>query len=293
MPSFSDLKEKLQDRLSKNSDDSTPDSPNSIGSSASLIDHPTPEPASPSKMAAPTSPTKSISAADDAQSAPGRLGKDSDSLAPSAGAGSIRSAVLEKIDSTPQPRKTQAEFKEAFEGIPADDVLIDAIRCAVSRQVLLQGRLWVSEQNLCFNSNIAGYKTEIVLPWKHIKLIEKQNTAKVIPNAIEVIVNDGMRYFLTSFLNRDQTYQLLETIWTHHRHIDSQPPREETPTIRSEDDNRSQVSYEDEDGVVSGAHSLRLDRAHTDPLSIFAEAAPQVWLVAWRDQAARAQEVQS
>jgi len=72
--------------------------------------------------------------------------------------------------------------------------------CALSKDILVQGRLYVSENHICFHANIFGWITDvstpyighcntdaqIVLPFSEIKTIEKRMTALVIPNAISI-----------------------------------------------------------------------------------------------------------
>lgn len=181
------------------------------------------------------------------------LDTDRASLAPSA-AGSIKSSVLTQVDATPSPKNTQQQFQDAFPEISDDDILIEDYRCAYSSTILLQGFLFISEQRLAFSSNIIGYKTRIILPWGEIRSIEKRNTAKVIPNAIEITTTDGTSYLFTSLLSRDHTYDLIEALWTHHQHH----PGDATATLATaadadagaakDTDTASAISYEDEHG---------------------------------------------
>jgi ssDNA-specific exonuclease RecJ len=48
---------------------------------------------------------------------------------------------------------------------------------------------------------------------KDIKAIYKDKTAKVIPNAITIVLNDNDKYFFTSFGSRDKTYTTLFKLW--------------------------------------------------------------------------------
>ena len=175
---------------------------------------------------------------------------DGASLAPSA-SGSIKSSVLNQVDATPSPKNTQQQFQDAFPDINDNDILIEDYRCALSASILLQGIMFISEQRLCFKSNIIGFKTAIVLPWAEIRSIEKRFTAMVIPNAIEVTIVDGTSHLFTSLLSRDYTYDLIEALWTHHKHHpgDSSATAASTDSFAAKDsDAASAISYEDEQG---------------------------------------------
>jgi hypothetical protein len=58
--------------------------------------------------------------------------------------------------------------------------------CALARDILVQGRLYISENHLCFHANIFGWITDLSVPIYDIVSIEKKMTALIIPNAIQV-----------------------------------------------------------------------------------------------------------
>ncbi|MCO5565407.1 hypothetical protein L7F22_019080 [Adiantum nelumboides] len=77
---------------------------------------------------------------------------------------------------------------------------------------LFQGRLYVSENHVCFYANIFGWVTNIALPFSEIVSVEKRMTAYVIPNAIQIATLHSKNTF-ASFLSRDTTYDLIVQIW--------------------------------------------------------------------------------
>ncbi|GAC99187.1 hypothetical protein PHSY_006787 [Pseudozyma hubeiensis SY62] len=108
--------------------------------------------------------------------------------------------------------KRNHEFHQLFPQVPEDDYLIEDYGCAVVREILIQGRLYISENHLCFKANIFGWVTNVVLPFSEIISIEKRMTAFVIPNAIQIATLHAKHNF-TSFLSRDATYDLVVNIW--------------------------------------------------------------------------------
>ncbi|KAF8211697.1 GRAM domain-containing protein [Mycena galopus ATCC 62051] len=108
--------------------------------------------------------------------------------------------------------KRNADFHELFPGIPEGDYLIDDYGCALQREILIQGRIYVSENHLCFHANIFGWVTDLSIPIYEITTLEKRMTAFVIPNAIRVKTNRADHTF-ASFLSRDTTFDVIHNIW--------------------------------------------------------------------------------
>ncbi|KAJ7174264.1 hypothetical protein C8R46DRAFT_1030972 [Mycena filopes] len=108
--------------------------------------------------------------------------------------------------------KRNADFHELFPGIPEGDYLIDDYGCALQREILIQGRIYVSENHICFHANIFGWVTDLSIPIYEITTLEKRMTAFVIPNAIRV-KTPRADYTFASFLSRDTTFDVIHNIW--------------------------------------------------------------------------------
>ncbi|ODQ82238.1 hypothetical protein BABINDRAFT_158874 [Babjeviella inositovora NRRL Y-12698] len=105
-----------------------------------------------------------------------------------------------------------ADFHTLFPEIEPHDRLLDDFSCALSRDILFQGRLYVSERNLCFNSNLLGWVTNLIVPYDEIIGFEKRSTAGLFPNGIAVETREVTHTF-ASFVTRDATYEFLKVIW--------------------------------------------------------------------------------
>ncbi|KAJ7718294.1 hypothetical protein DFH07DRAFT_334465 [Mycena maculata] len=116
--------------------------------------------------------------------------------------------------------KRNADFHELFPGIPEGDYLIDDYGCALQREILIQGRIYVSENHLCFHANIFGWVTDLLIPIYEITTLEKKMTAFVIPNAIR-IGTPRADYTFASFLSRDTTFDVIHNIWRLARPSDA------------------------------------------------------------------------
>nr|XP_019943368.1 PREDICTED: GRAM domain-containing protein 1C isoform X1 [Paralichthys olivaceus] len=114
---------------------------------------------------------------------------------------------------TPLPTYKQRydEFKKLFKELPESERLIVDYPCALQRDILLQGRLYLSEKWLCFYSNVFR-GTKITLTLKDITSMSREKTARLIPNAIQICMGTE-KFFLTSFSAREKSYQTVFRMW--------------------------------------------------------------------------------
>ena len=113
------------------------------------------------------------------------------------------------------PYKVRAEeFKRYFGHIvPSNERFIVDYSCAYQREILAQGRMYISLNYIAFYANIFSWETNLVIKCKDIKQIYKTNTALFIPNAIEIVTNSGDKYFFASYVSREKAYLMLFKIW--------------------------------------------------------------------------------
>ena len=109
-------------------------------------------------------------------------------------------------------KRRNREFHQLFRSVPEDDYLIEDYSCALQREIILAGRVYVSEGHICFSSNILGWVTTLVMSFDEIVAIEKESTAMVFPNAIAIQTLHA-RHIFRSFLGRESTYDLMVNIW--------------------------------------------------------------------------------
>ncbi|KAH8601616.1 hypothetical protein B0O99DRAFT_607019 [Bisporella sp. PMI_857] len=122
---------------------------------------------------------------------------------------------------TPQPKitgfavaskKRNRDYHQLFRSVPDDDYLIEDYSCALQKEILAHGRLYVSEGHLCFSSNIFGWVTTLVMSFDEIVSIEKRSTALLFKNGLEISTLHAKHIF-ASFTSRDSTYDLIVGIW--------------------------------------------------------------------------------
>lgn len=106
------------------------------------------------------------------------------------------------------------EYRQLFH-LPREEVLVRDFNCALQRNILLQGHMYLFLRYVCFYSNIFGYEKKKIIPLRDITCIQKAKTAGIFPNAIEIVAW-GKKLFFGSFLSRDEAYRLLEDGWLQH-----------------------------------------------------------------------------
>ncbi|KAJ3397175.1 hypothetical protein HDU92_000480 [Lobulomyces angularis] len=133
----------------------------------------------------------------------------------------VDTKTLEPVDNSTYPSsdvdsnsklREDLEFHKLFPNIKLSDHLVTHYSCALAKDMLIQGRLWISDHHVCFR----GWKDEpLQIPFYNITHIEKKSVAFVIPNAIE-IETEHNKYFFASLLKRDDTFYILEKLWDKH-----------------------------------------------------------------------------
>lgn len=190
--------------------------------------------------------------------------------------------------------KRNADFHELFQNIPEGDYLIEGssnfidteVRvltfglnhadygCALQREILIQGRLYISENHICFHANIFGWITDascfqlfgshssdqnvvlqLSIPIYEITNLDRKMTAFVIPNAIQITTRQA-KYTFASFLSRDTTFDVIYNIWRLARPDDAASIMSGSQDGRgSLEGNRSGLGHITEDGEVEAKKS--------------------------------------
>ncbi|KAM6964860.1 GRAM domain-containing protein 2B [Aplochiton taeniatus] len=110
--------------------------------------------------------------------------------------------------------KTNSQYHKLFKEISKDEVLRQTNTCALQKDILYQGRLFVSDSWICFHSKVFGKDTKIAIPVESVTQIKKTKTAILVPNAL-IIATKNERYLFVSLLTRDTTYKLLMSLCPH------------------------------------------------------------------------------
>ncbi|XP_072272120.1 GRAM domain-containing protein 2B isoform X2 [Pyxicephalus adspersus] len=119
-----------------------------------------------------------------------------------------------KKSSSNQFLKANAHFHKLFKDVPKEELLRESFTCALQKEILYQGKLYISENWICFHSKVFGKDTKIVIPTIAVTVLKKTKTALLVPNAL-VIATVTERFIFVSLLSRDSTYKLLKSVCSH------------------------------------------------------------------------------
>ncbi|KAL7667315.1 VASt domain-containing protein [[Candida] zeylanoides] len=156
-------------------------------------------------------------------------------------------------------KKRNADFHSIFKDIPRDERLIDDFSCAISKEILVQGRIYLSSHYVCFNSNILGWVTNLIIPLQEVIQIEKKATAVLFPNGM-VIRTLQNRYVFATFISRDSIFSLITTVW-HRVLMGSDDPERRARAGRAEEDEEEPDDDDDAVSVASAASAASADSA--------------------------------
>lgn len=167
------------------------------------------------------------------------------------------------------PKQRNRAFHQLFRSVPDDDYLIEDYSCALQRDILLAGRIYISEGHICFSSNILGWVTTLVISFEEVVSFEKESTAVVFPNAIAIQTLHA-RHTFRSLLSREATFDLLIGIWKashpaafqksiNGRQMEQEAQQTAEKNVESEaesepgSEDEDEVYDEDEDGEGAGS----------------------------------------
>jgi hypothetical protein len=103
-------------------------------------------------------------------------------------------------------------------GLSEEEDVLDDFSCALRKAVFIHGRLFCTDNFLCFYANILGFKTKQVIPFKEVKAIRKQKNS--ISNCIEVKCANGKSYFFGSFLRHNEAFHFIYSLWRNSGYCD-------------------------------------------------------------------------
>ncbi|XP_078279885.1 GRAM domain-containing protein 2B [Rhinoraja longicauda] len=110
--------------------------------------------------------------------------------------------------------KSNATFHKQFKDLPETENVIDSFRCALHKEVPYHGKMYISENYICFYSNILK-ETKLVVPVTEVVVLKKQNIALLVPNALCIKTSVGEKHLFASLRSRDLTFKCLETVCSH------------------------------------------------------------------------------
>ncbi|XP_014844021.1 PREDICTED: GRAM domain-containing protein 3-like isoform X1 [Poecilia mexicana] len=110
---------------------------------------------------------------------------------------------------TPSCIKYNKTFHKLFPEIPAEERLTHTFTCSLQREVLYHGKLFVSENNVCFYSSVLLKETKVVIAISTVKEIKKHNPTL---SMLSVLTSGGEKYLFASVRNYSACCKLLQSL---------------------------------------------------------------------------------
>ncbi|KAM9330582.1 GRAM domain-containing protein 2A-like [Gastrophryne carolinensis] len=108
--------------------------------------------------------------------------------------------------------KHNLAFHKIFRELSENEDLKDSFTCALQKEVLYQGRLYISQNYLGFYCNMLRKEIKVLISVSSIIIVKKANTALLVPNALSVRTTEGEKYLFGSLRNREICYQAVRAV---------------------------------------------------------------------------------
>ncbi|KAM8849117.1 uncharacterized protein AB9W97_020973 isoform 2-T2 [Spinachia spinachia] len=152
--------------------------------------------------------------------------------------------------------KDRKSFYKHFHEV-AGESLLNTFTCALQKEVLYHGRLFVSQNYVCFYSSVLLKDTKVVIPACSIIEVKKHSSALSV---LSIQTADGEKHAFMSLRRREMCYELLQTVCWQERSMNSSP---HLSSVENEADHDVASSYSSlEDSVyrvLSRQNSLHRD----------------------------------
>ncbi|CAF2368988.1 unnamed protein product [Rotaria sp. Silwood2] len=128
-------------------------------------------------------------------------------------------------------------FRKLFASEISSDMpeLIDYYVCAYQGDILLQGKMFITDRYLCFYSRIINYVTKHVYRWEEIGNVTKERVAYIFPTAIGIRLKESKKKVIyASFLSRDDAYYKIASIWSSYTNNKSPSGDDENCSLSNE-----------------------------------------------------------
>ncbi|XP_038859154.1 GRAM domain-containing protein 2B-like [Salvelinus namaycush] len=107
--------------------------------------------------------------------------------------------------------KYNKTFHKLFRDIPTEEKLTHVFTCALQKEVLYHGKLFVSVNYVCFYSSVLLKDTKVEVHVSSVKEVKKQNSAL---SMLSIRTTDGNKlwYSFVSLRNRRVCYEILQFV---------------------------------------------------------------------------------
>uniref|UniRef100_UPI00398E79E6 GRAM domain-containing protein 2A-like isoform X3 n=1 Tax=Pristiophorus japonicus TaxID=55135 RepID=UPI00398E79E6 len=111
--------------------------------------------------------------------------------------------------------KYNSQYHKLFKDVPEQEMLRKVYSCALQKDILIQGRLYISSNWLCFYANFFGKDIKVTVSVTAVVLVKKHRTGGLLPNGLVIRTSSNEKYIFVSFISRDSVYDMLRQVCSH------------------------------------------------------------------------------
>ncbi|CDW85958.1 UNKNOWN [Stylonychia lemnae] len=142
-----------------------------------------------------------------------------------------------------QPAQSYARLRELF-SLPKKEVIFDDFGCSYNSGILHTGRMYLTENYICFYSSIMGITKRVIVPLNDVTQVSKAKSLGMI-KAIKIYTQaqagKKSSYKFQSFSDCNKTYKIIQKLWSNVSPY-AQQNKDVSEEEDDDDDNQSQMS---------------------------------------------------
>ncbi|XP_051898540.1 GRAM domain-containing protein 2A [Pristis pectinata] len=128
---------------------------------------------------------------------------------------SLNSDDFKKFHRGSTIKKYNSQYHKLFKDVPEQETLRKVYSCALQKDILIQGRLYISSNWVCFYANFFGKDIKVVASVMSVVLVKKHRTGGLLPNGLVIRTSTNEKYIFVSFISRDSVYDVLKQVCSH------------------------------------------------------------------------------
>ncbi|XP_028282824.1 GRAM domain-containing protein 2B-like isoform X2 [Parambassis ranga] len=156
-------------------------------------------------------------------------------------------------------QKHDKSFHRLFPEIPEGENLTHTFTCALQKEVLYHGKLFISENHVCFFSSVLLKETKVVIPVSSVRKVKKHNSALYM---LTIQTADEEKHTFVSFRKCEVCHTLLLNLCSHAQESANNSPHLSSAENEADHDMKSSYSSLEE--------SMDHDFSHMDVDDSFA-----------------------
>ncbi|XP_055518640.1 GRAM domain-containing protein 2A isoform X4 [Leucoraja erinacea] len=128
---------------------------------------------------------------------------------------SLNSDDFKKFHRGSTIKKYNSQYHKLFKDVPEQETLRKVYSCALQKDILIQGRLYISSNWVCFHANFFGKDIKVMASITSVVLVKKHRTGGLLPNGLVIRTSANEKYIFVSFISRDSVYDVLKQVCSH------------------------------------------------------------------------------